>query len=463
MALALGIELVLLVGWVRPLALWQHQANPPAGAQMVLLLGQTRAGALAFAVPALLLLALYGAALLVAGRVGGRWAVVALGAPVLFAVTLLPMFPGGTQDIFHNIADGRLFWRYGENPTLVPPAAHPEDPFYPHLFGYTDLPSAYGPLWYLLAGPITALAGDGLLTNVLAQKAVMAAFFVATVVLVWWTARAVWSERPGVAATATVAAGWCPLLLWELPGNGHNDAVMVFFATAALAAAVRERWRWVFPLLALSVLVKFTTLLLGPVLLVWSLRREVSRRALAFGLAMAGLLVIAAYVPFWAGTDTLAVLRRPGMTFILSPATLLHGVLAGRLAEPASAHLVYLTTGALFALLYLVALWRARNGPVGLLEAGFDALFGYLLLASWWFWPWYLAWLAPPAAWLAGTRRLWVFVLMSGAALLTYLYWWPDPPWRTGLWFACYALITLGVFVLPAALWATVVRPTRRL
>lgn len=462
-ALALAIELVLLVGWVRPLALWRHQVNPPAGAQMVPLLGQTRAGALAFAAPALALIALYGAALLVAGRVRGSWATVALVASALFAATLLPMFPGGTQDIFHNVADGRLFWRYGENPTLVPPAAHPEDPFYPHLFGYTELPSAYGPLWYLLAGPITALAGDGLVANVLAQKAMMAAFFLTTVVLVWWTARVTWPDRPGMATTATVAAGWCPLLLWELPGNGHNDAVMVFFATAALAAAVRARWRWVFPLLALSVLVKFTTALLGPVLLVWSLRRGVPRRALALGLAVAGLVVIAAYVPFWAGADTLAVLRRPGMTFILSPATLLHGVLAGRLGEPLPSRLTYLITGTLFVLFYLMALWRARNGPAGLLMAGFDAVFVYLLLASWWFWPWYLAWLAPPAAWLAGTRRLWTFVVMSGAALLTYVYWWPDPPWRTSAWFAWYMVITAGVFALPAVLWATaLLRPTRR-
>jgi alpha-1,6-mannosyltransferase len=458
--LALAMELVLIAGWLRPLALWRHQVNPPAGAQMVLLLGQTRAGALTFAVPALLLIALYIAGLLVAGRAGRRWALVALAAPVLFAATLLPMFPGGTQDIFHNIADGRLFWRYGENPTLVPPAAHPEDRFYPHLFGYTELPSAYGPLWYLLAGPVTALAGDGLVANVLAQKAVMAAFFVATVVLVWWTARALWPSRPGRSTTAAVAVGWCPLLLWELPGNGHNDAVMVFFAAAALAAAVRERWRWVFPLLALSVLVKFTTVLLGPVLLLWSLRRAPGRDLL-IGLIAAGLLVVVAYGPFWAGADTFAVLRRPGMTFILSPATLLHGVLAGRLGEPMVSRLSYLTTGVLFALLYLEGLRRVRSGGSGV-ETGFDAVFAYLALASWWFWPWYLAWLAPLAAWLPGTRRMWAFVLMSGAALLTYLYWWLDPAWRTGAWFVCYALITVGVFALPTALWATAwIRPTR--
>src|SRR5205807_367815 len=122
----------------------RHRTNPPDGAPMVTILGRTRTGALEFAVPALLLLGLYAAAVWLAPRVRGRPATaVALLAPVLFALTLLPVFPGGTQDIFHNVADGRLLWRYGDNPTLLPPIAHPEDAFYPHLFGYVDLTSAY--------------------------------------------------------------------------------------------------------------------------------------------------------------------------------------------------------------------------------------------------------------------------------------------------------------------------------
>ena len=491
------MELVLLVGWLRPLALWRHQVNPWDGAPMVTFLGRTRTGALQFAVPAVLLAALYAAAVWLALRARGRLATaVALAAPVVFAATLVPMFPGGTQDIFHNVADGRLLWRYGENPTLVPPAAHPGDPFYPHLFGYVDLPSTYGPLWYALAGVPVALAGDGFAENLIAQKAMMAFFLLATMLLVWAVARGgvaltprpprphagegekhaplprevgeglgVGAARPCMIASArlsrdhataaAVIVGWCPLLLWETAGNGHNDVIMVFLAAAAVAAAAWRRWLWVFPLLALSALVKFTTVLLGPVLLVWMLRRgDVPRRTLVTGLALAALLVALAYVPFWAGRDTLTVLKRPGMTFILSPATIVHGALTGRLAAGTATRLTQTVTGALFAALYALTLARIRPGRESFNRAGFDATFAYLVFASWWFWPWYLSWLAPFAAWQAGDRRCWVFVAITSAALLTYCYWWADPPERSRQWFVLYSLLTAGVFTMPCALWA---------
>lgn len=449
--LALATELVLLLGWLRPLSFRRHQANPPDGAPMVTLLGRTRDGALDFAVPALLLIGLYAASVWLANRTQGRLAVaLALGASLLFAATLVPMFPGGTQDIFHNVADGRLFWRYGENPTLVPPAAYPEDAFFPHLFGYTDLTSAYGPLWYLLSGLPVTVAGDGLVANLVAQKVLMSLFLVATAALVTGASAPL---RPGPA----VIVGWCPLLLWEFAGNGHNDSIMVFFAAAAVVAAWRGWWVWVFPLLALSALVKFTTVLLGPVLLVWLSRRGMPWRTLTLSLGLAAALVVTTYLPFWAGRDTFRVLDRPGMTFILSPATLLQGTLGSWLATDTADRLTYGVTGAGFVVLYVLALRCAWQEPETPVPAAFDALFAYLLLASWWFWPWYLAWLAPLAA-LGGRfdRRRWVFVLFAAAALLSYCYWWDDPPAHSRRWFELYTALTVGVFVVPALLWAVV-------
>ncbi len=451
LVLALVMEIVLIAGWLRPLALWQHAVNPPDGAPMVTFLGRTRAGALQFAAPAAMLALLYAAAVWTASHVCGRAAlVVAMAASILFAATLVPVYPGGTQDIVHNIADARLAWRHGENPTLVPPSAHPEDPFYRHLFGYADLPSAYGPLWYALVGVPAALAGDGLVANLAAQKSMMALFLVATVLIAWSTARHV-GANPVV---AVVAVGWCPLVLWEAAGSGHNDVIMVFFAAAALAAAARRWWLLVFPLLALSALVKFTTLLLGPIVLVWMLYREgVPRRAVVASLGAAAVIVVGAYVPFWAGTDTFAFLERPGMTFMLSPATLLHGALAGRLGDLTATRVAQSATGAAFIGVYVMALTRVRAGVTSLGDAGFDAVFGYLVFASWWFWPWYLTWLVPLVALHPTGRRLWMFVASTSAALLSYCYWWSDPPARSYLWFLWYTLLTLSTFAIPLLIW----------
>jgi hypothetical protein len=447
-----AIEALLVAGWLRPLSLWRTPTNLPAGAPMVLILEQTRAGAIRFLLPAVGLTACWFIALWLGARARGRVAPwLALACSALFLVTLLPMNPGGTQDIYHNVADGRLFWLYGVNPTLIPPQAFPEDAFAPHVWGYVDLPSAYGPLWYLLTGPPTLLAGDELVPNLVAQKALVAAFMLGTVVAATLAARAIAPER---ATFAAVLTGWSPLLLWESAGNGHNDSVMAFFLALSLLAAARRSYVWVLPLLTLSVLVKFTTALVGPVALIWLLRRpDVSRRQILTGIAISVALALALFAPMWAGADTVAAMRRPGMTFILSPGTLAHGALAGPLSDAAASRVVRAVTGLLFLGAYALIAVRTRGDARDLAGRGFDALFVYLVLVSWWFWPWYLTWLAPLAALCRGYVRPLAFALCASSALLTYLYWWPDPPWRTRDWFELYAAITIGVFVLPAVVW----------
>jgi alpha-1,6-mannosyltransferase len=443
------IEAVLLLGWLQPLSLWRSPSNLPAGAPIVLILGQDVAGAVRFLVPAVLLLGAWAAAMLVALRCTG--VSVALGFSALFLITLIPMNPGGTQDIYHNIADGRLFWLYGVNPTLIPPIAFPEDAFAPHVWGYADLPSAYGPLWYLLTGIPTLTAGDGLVANLVAQKLLVAVFGFATVVVVVLAARSLVPER---AVFAAVLIGWCPLLIWESAGNGHNDAVMAFFLAVALLAAARRAYLWVLPALALSALVKYTTALAFPIALMWLVRHpDVSRRDLVAGLGVAAALAALIFAPMYAGTDTIAALQRPGMTFILSPGTPLHAILVSWLSDTAATRLVQIVTGLLFVIGYIVVLARTRGDVRDLADRSFDVLFLYLVLASWWFWPWYLTWLAPAAALGRGLARPATFALMAGAALLTYLYWWSDPVWRSAQWFIAYAGITIAVFVVPATIW----------
>jgi len=174
----------------------------------------------------------------------------------------------------------------------------------------------------------------------------------------------------------------------------------------------------------------------------------------AAGLTVAVLLTALIFAPMYAGWETFAALRRPGMTFILSPATLLHGILAGRLTEADASRLARGLTGAGFVALYLPMVLRTRGDVRDLAARGFDVLFAYLLLASWWFWPWYLTWLAPAAAVSRGWSRPVAFAACAGAALLTYIYWWPDPVWRSTRWLAAYGAITVGVFLVPAAIWA---------
>src|SRR5207245_9216315 len=106
---------------------------------------------------------------------------------------------------------------------------------------------------------------------------------------------------PRQAAAAVVCFGWNPLVLWEISANGHNDVVMMAFVLLALLLLLTKRWPLAFPALACAVLIKYISLVLLPIFVLWVLRRQgrPAVRPLALGLAAMLALIVMVYVPFW--------------------------------------------------------------------------------------------------------------------------------------------------------------------
>ncbi len=59
------------------------------------------------------------------------------------------------------------------------------------------------------------------------------------------TARCIWTivghTNPSAQVLGTLAYLWNPLILAEFAGEGHNDAMIIFFVIASLAACARNR------------------------------------------------------------------------------------------------------------------------------------------------------------------------------------------------------------------------------
>lgn len=427
-AIALALEGVFLFGFLHPISIRWYPDVVPTDRPLATVLGLGIGGAMRFGAPVLAGFALLLPAWWCARGLSGR-AVVALVLLVsaVFSVTLLPANPLGAQDIYHNIADARTLWRYGDNPTVLPPNAYPDDPFAPYVPAWQDFASTYGPVWYVVAGAPLPFAGDGLWANVIGQKLLTAAFLFGSTVLVMLIAARI---RPGAAAAAGVLVGWNPLLQWETAGNAHNDVVMVFFALAALYAVTRRWWLAVFPLLALSVGTKYVLVLLGPVLLVWMLRRgDIPRRRVALSLLLGALVGLAVYVPFFAGRDTLAAFARQGSFNTSSPSALIDALLWSRLNIDftLSSKIVKLVVVPVYLLAYALILWRIPRdaGLVALVRASFWVVFLLLTVATWWFWPWYLLSLVPLGVLLPGSRPALLAAVFSATAMLMYIpYFW---------------------------------------
>ena len=206
----------------------------------------------------------------------------------LGSVVLLPAYPLLSDDIFYSIFCGRIIAHYGQNPFLQPPAHFAPNPFLRYT-GWQESTMPYGPLWALLSGGLSKLAGDSLLVNVLAFKGLEAVAHLASAVLIALLLRRL---RPERVLAGTVLWAWNPLVLIESAGHGHNDGVMVALILLALVCVVYRRPAWALPVLVLAATIKFAALVLLPLTVVYAARSYANWPARLRALAPACLVTV---------------------------------------------------------------------------------------------------------------------------------------------------------------------------
>ncbi len=356
----------------------------------------------------------------------------------VMALSLLFMYPITANDLFDTFFNARILTYYHTNPLVVPAAAFPHDPFIPFKAWYFEH-AGDGPLWWELSMLVSIPAGTHLLAGVLGLKFLVVLFYVASIPLVWMVLERV---RPDDAFAGTLLYAWNPVLLYEGAGNGHMDLVMMFYVLAAWCALTLQRDWLVLPLLVLSVLAKFVTLLLVPPVLWYFIWRTSGRKRIALLVgsgAFAFLLALAVYAPLWTGSGSTVVAGR--QKFITtSPAIVLQyfygthqpfEALANRVGArggtDAPGTLARYSVYGLFGACYAWFGWRAKNGTRELLRSWCMIMFSYLAIATLWFQPWYLAWFVAPATLLVDDfpmlRRMVMFSISSLAPYYVFFVW----------------------------------------
>lgn len=178
------------------------------------------------------------------GAARGRWALplvlVATGAFMLTLVWLPGLF---SQDVFSYVAYGRLSATYNLNPYVWPPSALSKDLTLPWIAPlWRGYPAPYGPVWLDVQWAMTRLFGTlSVADQGLAYRALAGALAAANLGLLWLLLR----RRTGLTheqrVVALTALAWNPLVLFELAGNAHNDALMVTLSLLALLLVDRSR------------------------------------------------------------------------------------------------------------------------------------------------------------------------------------------------------------------------------
>ncbi|MCB0877242.1 MAG: DUF2029 domain-containing protein [Solirubrobacterales bacterium] len=162
---------------------------------------------------------------------GMRWTTWVTGVLLAIFVLAPPLL---SLDLFSYIAYARLGAEHGLNPYEFAPAAIPFDDAARRVQDYRDAVSVYGPLFTLGTYPLGLLGVPFALWSL---KLVAGASVAAIAAIVARLARLRGVEPAG--AVAFVALN--PIVLVQLVGGGHNDALTIAIAIAAIAASLAGR------------------------------------------------------------------------------------------------------------------------------------------------------------------------------------------------------------------------------
>ncbi len=368
-----------------------------------------------------------------------RGLLLVVGGAVVLGVTcaLLPTLP--SDDVFSYILYGRISALHGANPLIATPADFPHDPFLPLVY-WRGVRSVYGPAWLLLSEGLTHLAealGGSLAVYVALFKLLGLIAHLANTLLIWGILGRL---APSRRLTGTLFYAWNPLCLLEFCASAHNDALMLTFALIGVYWFVRGQEAPAIVAFGLSIATKYVLLAVMPFYLLFvyqRLRREGAMwrdvvSALGWRLTLLLGTVVLIGLPYWEGPRTLGALlySPPAQQLDNSllevaqwPLRTLMQVLG---LSPSTARSLVQTGLKLAALAGFAAIWlsqlRRVRDPECMLTAWTWALFGYVVVASVWFWPWYATWVVVFAALLPWGMLPEAALLLAAGALTLYAF-----------------------------------------
>ena len=359
-----------------------------------------------------------------------------LGLGALCGILLIGLYPISALDVVLYVVRARLWALYDASPMLALPAHYAQDPYIRFAGEYVREPSPYGPLWELIAQIPIRIGILEIAGGVVALKVISLISYIAMAVLIGWYGQQDSPRYRVSGLTAMTFFALNPLVLMQAIGNGHNDMVMLALMTLSLVLWQRGRWAWAALAVTLAALIKVSGIILLPLFGVAVLASAPDWRTRVWrGLSISFIFVVTAAIayritgPF---PDVLfgaphALFDRWGYTPAYIALVLIGATLQN---QDLGQQIVANTTHLLFVLYFGYLLVRVAQRKMTLIQAGFLAYFGQLLLGTT-FRIWYPLWLIPFAALGLNSLtylRTFLFSLTAEISIVVYLI-----GWRWGL------------------------------
>jgi hypothetical protein len=200
------------------------------------------------------------------------------------------IYPIGALDLFNYIAESKQFFFYHLNPYVIPFSLNSVDPLNNYAI-FLNIPLVYGPAW-LFSTFIPNLFSKNILNLVIAYKLFNVFILLSTGYFIFRLS----NKSTKLISTFLFIAN--PYVIFEAIVNGHNDILMAFFILLFCLYLNKNKVLSI-TFFSLSVLTKFYSLVLAPIILIniiikkWSINNVVR-------IVCTNLFIITIFlIPFW--------------------------------------------------------------------------------------------------------------------------------------------------------------------
>lgn len=327
----------------------------------------------------------------------------------IISFIFMMILPFLSSDIYYYIGDSWLASKYGENPyyTSVKDLQNSgiNDEILNNTGYWKNTTSVYGPLWNSIAKLLVSLSFG---------KVTIALFIFKIASLLIHVLNSYIIYKITKSNKYMLLYGLNPLVLIELLSNVHNDIYLILFTLLAIYFLIRKKniyFTMIF--LALSISIKYSTVLLVPFILIYCFRdKTVPKRILFCLLSGIGIiaLVVLFYLPYYKDFTIFTNMLVQGskysqsiMLFIMEKANRSIFEMISQLAIP---------TFLIIYMCVLIILLFKKNLKIKDLMKNYNwimLVFIFIVLTN--FQKWYILWLLPTIMWQNKNTRK--FILYS--------------------------------------------------
>lgn len=339
---------------------------------------------------------------------------------IIISFVFMLVLPYLSSDIFYYIGDSWLAAKYGQNPYYMSVEELQNQGINDEILDNTgywkNTTSVYGPLWNSIAKLLVSFSFGSVTIALFIFKTASYLIHILNSYLIYKITK---SKK------YMLLYGLNPLVLIEFLSNVHNDIYLVVFILLALYFLIRKRnIYFTIIFLALSVSIKYSTVLLVPFILIYMFRKYSIPKRIMFcmvsGLSIITLVIIV-YLPYYRDITIFTNMLVQGEKYSQSVPLLLMRNLDSNIFSTISSLLI-----PIFIILYIttiVTLLLIKRINLNIIMKKFNfnmIIFIFVVLTT--FQKWYILWLIPTIIWQNKYMRKFILYLTIVALIPSLQY-----------------------------------------